>query len=190
MGLVGCFVIGHVGRLTSAKNHRFLLEVFRAVYARCPDARLLLVGDGELEGEIRASVERLGLSSVVAFAGNQAEVAAFYSAMDVFVFPSLFEGLGMALVEAQVNGLACVASDCVPKEANVLGRVTFLSLSDSPETWATHIMAAQRNGGTPSAVRLAESGYDIAQAVRVLEAAYLRAVNSSLIGGSKSGNMI
>lgn len=179
-GLTGKFVVGHVGRLTPAKNHRFLIEVFRAVYARCSDARLLLVGDGELKDEIRAQIARLGLSAAVVFAGNQAEVAPFYSAMDVFVFPSLFEGLGMVLVEAQVNGLACLASDCVPEEANVLGRVTFLALSDSPETWASHVMAAQRGDAGSSSVRLAESGYDITQAVRELEAAYERAAAGNM----------
>lgn len=135
-----CCLIGHVGRFDASKNHIFLIQVFEELYRKYPDIRLLLIGDGDNIGRIREMVQVKGLENGVFFAGQHRELEQYYSAMDVFVFPSLFEGFGIAAVEAQSCGLPVVASDTVPKEANITGRMRFLSLDAPIATWAEQIL--------------------------------------------------
>ncbi|MGN0983628.1 MAG: glycosyltransferase family 1 protein, partial [Gemmiger sp.] len=111
------FVVGHVGRFTFAKNHRFLIDLFAALHKSCPDARLLLVGEGELAQEIRCQVKDLGLENSVVFTGVRRDVHKLYSAMDVFCLPSHYEGMPVVAWEAQANGLPCVLSDRMTAEA-------------------------------------------------------------------------
>lgn len=110
------FVVGHVGRFFPQKNHAFLIDVFAELCKTRPNCKLLMLGDGPLQIEIQRKVESLGLSNKVVFAGLQKDPAPFYSAMDVFCFPSLWEGLPLTLVEAQYNGLPIVASKRVTEE--------------------------------------------------------------------------
>ena len=139
-GLEGKFVIGHVGHFNPAKNHEKILSVFAEVCCRRDDAALLLVGDGELEQDVRNRTSELGLTDKVVFAGAHKDVEKFYQAMDVFLFPSRYEGFGMAMIEAQCSGLACVASDVVPEETNADGRAVYLSLVDEDTVWAEAIL--------------------------------------------------
>lgn len=127
----GDYVIGHVGRFAEQKNHRFLIDVFYEVSKACPEARLLLLGEGELQDEIRQRVSRYGLDDRVIFAGVTEQTERYYCAMDVFVLPSIYEGFGNVNMEAQASGLSCVVSDQVPREADVSGRVEFLPLGDA-----------------------------------------------------------
>lgn len=141
-GLENRFVVGHVGHFNPAKNHEKILSVFREV-SRCrKNASLLLVGDGELEKDIKREVETLGMSDRVVFAGSHKDVERYYQAMDVFLFPSRYEGFGMAMVEAQASGLSCVASSVVPKETNVDGRAVYLPLEEDDSAWAKVILDA------------------------------------------------
>ena len=110
------FVIGHVGRFFPQKNHNFLIDVFFEVLKQKPNAKLLLLGDGTLQENIQRKVDLLGIGDSVIFAGIQKDTAPYYSAMDVFCFPSLYEGLGIVLLEAQFSGLPCYVSDVVPDE--------------------------------------------------------------------------
>ena len=139
-GLEDKFVVGHVGHFNPAKNHEKILSAFAEVAKRREDAALLLVGDGELESDVRAKVEELGLSERVVFAGAHKDVENMYQAMDVFLFPSRYEGFGMAMIEAQAGGLACVASDVVPEDTNADGRAVYLPLGESNEAWAETIL--------------------------------------------------
>ena len=139
-GLDGKFVVGHVGHFNPAKNHEKILSVFAEVCRLRDDSALLLVGDGELEQNVRNQVEELGLTDKVVFAGAHRDVEHFYQAMDVFLFPSRYEGFGMAMIEAQCSGLACVASDVVPEETNADGRTVYLSLADEDVDWAEAIL--------------------------------------------------
>lgn len=141
-GLEGKFVIGHVGHFNPAKNHEKILSVFAEVCRRRDDAALLLVGDGELEQDVRNRTAELGLTDKVVFAGARKDVERFYQAMDVFLFPSRYEGFGMAMIEAQASGLACVASDVVPEETNIDGRAVYLPLSGKESEWATALTEA------------------------------------------------
>lgn len=142
-GLEGKFVVGHVGHFNPAKNHEKILSVFAEVCRRRNDAALLLVGDGELEQNVRNRVSELGLTDRVVFAGAHRDVERFYQAMDVFLFPSRYEGFGMAMIEAQASGLKCIASDVVPEETNADGRAIYLPLTDSDDVWAEHLSASE-----------------------------------------------
>ncbi|WP_416665944.1 glycosyltransferase [Egbenema bharatensis] len=140
------FVIGHVGRLATAKNHAFLVNVFAAVLQKQPNTHLLLVGEGDLQSSIQQQVARMGLVDHVTFTGFRSDVPhLMLGAMDAFVFPSLFEGLGLALVEAQAAGLPCLFSDVIPAEADIVHPLIHrLSLEKSPFEWAEALLALQR----------------------------------------------
>src|SRR5699024_2158935 len=112
--LNGRFVIGHVGNFTAPKNHMFLLEVFFIVQKSNENTTLILIGDGELREQIKNRAKNLGINEKVIIAGSKDNVNEFLQSMDLFLFPSLFEGLGMAVVEAQAAGLPCIISDNVP----------------------------------------------------------------------------
>lgn len=124
------FVVGHVGRFYPQKNHEFLIDAFAELHRRKANAKLLLLGDGPLQGLIEQRVESLGLSNAVFFAGLQKDSAPFYSAMDVFCFPSLWEGLPLTLVEAQYAGLPCLVSERITHEAMITDGLCWLSLDD------------------------------------------------------------
>ena len=121
------FVIGHVGRFYPQKNHDFLIDIFHEIRKQQPNAKLLLLGDGPLQDKIRQKINSLGITGSVIFAGLQKDPSPFYSAMDVFAFPSLWEGLGIVLLEAQYNGLPCVVSEAVPKEVTISNLLTYSS---------------------------------------------------------------
>ncbi len=130
-GVSGCKVIGHIGRFNYQKNHEFLIKVFAGIAERFDDAVLMLVGEGELEDAVRNQVNDLGLGGRVIFAGPRNDVANLLSAFDLMLFPSRFEGLSIALVEAQVSGVHIVASSSI-SEDTVLGQsLELLPLEES-----------------------------------------------------------
>ena len=136
-------VIGHVGRFHEAKNHRFLTEIAFEIAKREPHMRLLLVGDGPLRSQVEQKTTQLGLNGKVIFAGLRSDVPRLMSrAMDVFVFPSLYEGLPLALLEAQAAGVPCISSDTIAEEASVVSPlVRRMSLSRPPSEWADAVLA-------------------------------------------------
>lgn len=176
-GLADCFIMGHVGRFAYPKNHKKLVEVFTAVHARDPRSKLLLVGTGDLRATIEKDVEARGLRDSVVFAGVRPDVGDLMSAMDIFVFPSYREGLGVVLIEAQTNGLPCVISDRIPKEVSITNQVTTLSLDRSAEEWADSIIRVgrhrSRDGGNRSLEEIRNFGYDAASVAQKLQNFYL-----------------
>ena len=135
LGLVGNqFAIGHVGRFTAQKNHAFLIDVFAEVAKRRDDAVLLLVGTGEAGASVKALVDERGLTDRVKFLGQRRDVNRLYQAFDAFVLPSLYEGLGLVGVEAQVAGLPCLFSDAITREVDVTGESCFLPI-DHSKAW-------------------------------------------------------
>lgn len=130
------FLIGHIGRFNHQKNHDFLIDVFYEIWKLRPDARLVLLGKGELEDAIRKKVYKLGLENFVFFAGVRSDVPYILSALDVFVFPSYYEGMPNVIIEAQTNGLPCLISDTITEEAKVTDAVTFASLNETASMWA------------------------------------------------------
>ena len=132
------YVIGHVGRFVELKNHRFLVEIATHVVRRQPCARFLLVGDGPLRPEIESIVHALGLSQHFIFTGNRRDVPRLMrGAMDCFVFPSRYEGLGRVVWEAQIAGLACLCSEAMPNEVSLTSSMVHrMQLGTSAEDWA------------------------------------------------------
>lgn len=128
-------LIGHVGRFNQQKNHSFLLEIFKEIHSMNKNAVLMLVGKGELEATVRAKAEALGIAEHIIFTGVRSDVPQLLSAMDVFVFPSLYEGMPNTVIEAQATGLPCVIADTITREANITGLVTYLPLEE-PQVWA------------------------------------------------------
>ena len=138
--LEGCKVLGHVGRFHPAKNHGFLIKVFEEVRKREPDARLLLVGDGDGGEEIARKVREAGLENEVIFTGDRSDVYRLLQGMDLMVFPSLYEGFPVTIVEAQATGLSCLISDRISPECILVEElVEVCSLEESPEKWTEHI---------------------------------------------------
>ena len=169
------FLLGHVGRFDTQKNHKFLIDAFKAVTDRYTGAKLVLLGGGSLEEDVRRQVRELGLEDSVIFAGVTPETEKYYCAMDLFVFPSAWEGLGIVNLEAQASGLSCVVSDQVPRQADVTGCVEFLPLGDTA-LWAERILRHRAEKDIADrrdawqAVRRA--GYDIGDAANELHAIY------------------
>jgi glycosyltransferase involved in cell wall biosynthesis len=134
-------VIGHVGRFTPQKNHAFWLRVAVRLADRRDDVHFVLVGDGELRPAFEEQVRQRGLQDRFTLTGVRSDVPHVLRAMDVFLFPSHFEGLGIVLLEAQATCLPCVVSDSVTPEATVVERqVSRLSLAASPATWAEKVL--------------------------------------------------
>ena len=138
--LDGKFVIGHVGRFSYAKNHVFLIDVFAEIRKHEPNSVLLFVGKGDKEKEARKKVEALGMSEHVRFLGSRNDVQELYQAMDVFVLPSLFEGVPVVGVEAQYAGLPCFFSDKVPNEVAFTDQCIFVGLKQTTQEWAKKII--------------------------------------------------
>lgn len=128
-------VVGHIGRFVAQKNHTFLIDIFNELHKKKKNSILLLIGQGPLMDEIKEKVEILGISDSVKFLGQRDDVNELYNVMDLFLFPSLYEGLGMVLIEAQANGLPCIASTEVPKIADISNNVQFYDLNDSIDIW-------------------------------------------------------
>ena len=133
-------VIGHIGRFHEAKNHERIIKIFANVLKRHENTRLLLVGDGNLKSNIEQLGKLLGVYDKIIFTGAQASPSRFYSAMDVFLFPSKWEGLPLSVVEAQAAGLPCFVSDTVTKDVKLTNLVTYLSLELSDDEWTNVIL--------------------------------------------------
>lgn len=134
------FVVSHVGRFNAQKNHTFLIEIFGEIHKRKPNAVLLLTGAGELEEKIRTQVAEAGLSSAVRFMGLRDDINDILLASDVFLFPSLYEGLPVTLVEAQASGIKCIISDTIPDDCRITENIEIISLSKSAEFWAEQVL--------------------------------------------------
>jgi glycosyltransferase involved in cell wall biosynthesis len=139
------FVVGHVGRFEEEKNHQFLIDIVAEIAQREPKMHLLLIGDGSLRSEIQQKVIQNGLANRVTFAGLRPDIPQLMlGAIDLFLLPSIYEGLGLVLIEAQAAGLPCVFSDVVPEEANaVKPLVRRVSLSKSASDWAEAVISAR-----------------------------------------------
>lgn len=171
LGFADELVIGHVGRFNLPKNHPFLLEIFSALLKKEPNAILLLVGGGDDMPKIQAKARELGITGHVRFLGVRSDVADLMQAMDVFVFPSLYEGLPVTMVEAQTSGLPCMISDKVPEECIITeGLVDVMPLSASADAWADKILEKRAIPRTDHSEEVAAHGFDIeAEALKLQE---------------------
>lgn len=169
------FVIGHVGHLQKVKNQSFLLDLIPALLKRKPDAMLLLLGEGEDRQMLEEKVTSLGLQDHVIMTGNVSNVSDFLSAMDVFAFPSLFEGMPLSIIEVQANGLPCVISDQVPKDVFLTDLIHPLSLQDHQERWIELFCNVRRDHAEGYADNLKKSGFDVSGVMRKIYHVYSKA---------------
>lgn len=167
-------VIGHVGRFSAVKNHSFLVGLLAELRSEGEDAALVLVGDGELRKEIETEVGRRGLSNYVHFLGLRSDVEVILQGFDAFVFPSIHEGIPLALIEAQASGVPVVTSESVSEEALVLSNTARLSLDAPMYEWANLVMHLARSGRAKNPIdRLTDKGYEIHASARSLADIYL-----------------
>lgn len=171
-------VIGNISRFAEQKNHLFLIDIFEKIHEKTPDAVLLLVGDGERRPQIEAYISEKNLRSNVILTGVQSNTWDYYQVMDVFLMPSLYEGLPVAMVEAQTAGLPCCVSTTVPREAAITDLVQFHSLGDSAGKWCSWVLECAKRPRRNMKVELQKAGYDISATSKWLENFYLNVVRS------------
>lgn len=162
LGLEDKLVVGHIGRFCYQKNHDFLIDIFNEIHKQRQEAVLLLIGEGELEQDIRNKVKELGLEDSVRFMGKQKDTSEFYQAMDCFVLPSRYEGLGVVAIEAQACSVPVICSTAVPKDAKITSSVKFIGLDESSSNWADcvlDVIKTQVKRNEREEVR--KAGYDI-----------------------------
>ena len=174
LGIEDNIVLGNVANFTPAKNHSFLLDVFYRYHKVNKKSKLLLIGDGPNKGNIEKKIEKLGLQEAVILTGVRKDVNRLLQAMDVFVFPSIYEGLPVTMVEAQTAGLPCVISENVPKETDITNLVTRISLDASLSHWVAAIEDARKIKRKNQSDKIRESGFDIRENVKKLEEFYIK----------------
>jgi glycosyltransferase involved in cell wall biosynthesis len=169
-------LIGHVGRFHEQKNHKFLIEIFHALLKKLPDAHLVLVGDGPLKTEIETIIHAKGIDNRVHMLGIRDDVPLIMGALDLFLFPSLYEGLGIVLIEAQAAGIPCVVSDVIPGEVDMkLGLVEFIGLQSDVDYWVKRVIKClqlERPSFEERVGALQVAGYDVEKMVTDLEGIY------------------
>ena len=170
-------LIGHVGIFNQAKNQQFLVEILNKLGS---EYKLLLLGKGNLREDVERKVQEMGLSERVIFGGVTDRVGDYLSACDIFVMPSLYEGLPLALIEAQANGLQCVVSENITHEVDKTGNITFLPLDAGAAYWAQVLRQMSVAGNREETSRIAiemitACGYDIHAEAAKLKEYYLRA---------------
>lgn len=171
LGLKEELLVGHVGRFHMQKNHVFLIEVFQNVVQKNPSAKLLLVGDGGLKEQIRQMAKERGIIDHIIFLEKRTDVNALLQAMDVFLFPSLFEGLALALTEAQAADLPCVVADTIPEAAILTEKVSVVPLERPAEEWADRVLesAARYADRKDQSGLIRQKRYDIAENAELLK---------------------
>lgn len=171
------FVIGHIGRFVAQKNHTFLIDIFNEVHKENKNALLVLVGQGPLVEEMKNKCKELNISDSVMFLGQRSDANKLYQAFDHFLFPSLYEGLGMVAIEAQCAGLPCLCSTEVPLVAKVTDNIEFLKLADDINLWKQSILSnLDTSKRKDCSKEVSKYGYNINEEVKKLEEKYLKLV--------------
>lgn len=173
LGIENKIVLGHIGRFSQQKNHEFLIDVFYEYHKTHSDAVLILIGKGELEKAIRSKVSRLGLDNDVKFFGVRDDIPKILQAMDVFVFPSLYEGLGIVLIEAQAASLPVVTNKAIPKIAIVSDLVRMLPI-DNPSRWCREIDEALKMDRSNAVFNDGLDKFDIKAVAKRLQEIYVQ----------------
>jgi glycosyltransferase involved in cell wall biosynthesis len=172
LGLEERFVLGHIGRFDEQKNHEFLADIFNETYKKDKSAFLLMVGVGNLKPKIQEKLKQYGLENQYMILENRSDIPGLMQAMDVFVFPSLFEGLPLVLVEAQAAGLTCVIADTISKTVQATDLVVWCSLEEAPEEWAIKILNQKNANRRNTLNEIIEAGYEIKHEISKLEKIY------------------
>lgn len=175
LNLENKFVIGHIGNFSAPKNYPFILEIMKEVCAKKKNVILLLVGKKENNPSIEHTVAKLGLAKNVIFTGVRNDVPDLLQAMDVFLFPSLFEGLPVTLIEAQASGLKCIIADTITEEVKITDLVEFISLNEAPKYWAQRLLQyADGYERKNTYEEICNAGYDVKDKAMWLQEFYLK----------------
>ncbi len=161
LGIGDELAVCHIGRFAPQKNPIRMLDIFKAVLKKQPNAVLISVGSGEMEQDVRRHAEDIDISNNIIFLGIRLDISEILQAADVFLFPSLYEGLSIVMLEAQAAGLGCVVSSEVTHEADITGNVEFVSLKESNDLWAEKILASAEISRGNMLPQIIEAGYDI-----------------------------
>lgn len=172
----GELLVGHVGRFCYPKNHSFLIDIFNTIRKRI-SSKLILVGDGELKKDIEQKVKAYGLEDKVIFTGVISDVSEIMQAMDVFVFPSNYEGLPVTLIEAQAAGLPCLISDKIPVECKITDLVRQIPLTKSAEEWADQVIEFGKMNRKNTLLEIRNAGFDIKEGAKHLQDFYYSCAN-------------
>lgn len=174
LGLDNKFVVGTIGRISTAKNPQFILDVIQLLSAKVQNFKFLWVGDGELSSIIKGYAKERGLDNYILFLGGRDDIPELLMGMDSFILPSLYEGFGIVNIEAQASGLPCFVSDSIPSFVKVNPNFYFLSLRDGAEMWADMIIQnmTQERIELPEFDDFRKKGFDIYNASRKLDAIY------------------
>lgn len=171
-------VIGHIGRFVTQKNHTFLIDIFNEIQKQNNKSLLLLVGQGPKTNEIKEKVKKLKIENKVKFLGQRNDANELYQAFDIFLLPSLYEGLPVVGVEAQASGLLCFLSDDMTKETKVLKTTKFMSLNEESNKWAKEIIKKYKLfKRTTSTKEITDSGFNIKKECLKLEKKYIKLIN-------------
>lgn len=171
-------VIGHIGNFTNPKNHSYLLKVFKALLSKNENCCLVLIGDGPLRKSIEQEAKELSIDHKTHFLGLRTDIADLCQMLDIFVFPSFYEGLPVTLIEAQSAGLKILASDTITREVHLTDDITFLSIQDSPDVWAEEILKKAPYKRANHLELIKKEGYDIKSSVKIFQDFYLQLISN------------
>ena len=169
-------LVGHVGSFSTPKNHPFLLRIFKSIKVRRTNVKFVLIGAGKLEMEIKDMVQRLGLSKEIIFTGSIGNVNEYMMALDVMVFPSLFEGFPVTIIEAQAAGLYTVFSDTITTQVNLTDFVVPMSLEDNESVWAEKALQKKMYDRRLGNEIIAKSEFNMKTSIKTLERLYMKMV--------------
>ena len=167
------FVIGHIGRFSKQKNHKFLIKVFKEYLKIDPNSKLMLVGDGELKKQIEKKINNYKIQDNVILLGNRKDIERMYQAFDLLLFPSLFEGMSLVTIEAQAEGLPILCSDTIDKKTNITNSVKFMSLKKSEKEWAEKIRKMDKKRNLINNEILEETDYNVKVLAKKMQKKYI-----------------
>src|SRR5699024_1041743 len=170
------YVLGHIGRFNDSKNQDFIIDIFNYVYKMNNNSVLVFIGDGPDRKKIESKVRELGLTSAVHILGIQEDILGLLSMMDLFIFPSKFEALGIAVIEAQAVGIPTLVSDAIPSEALITNNIESLPLSLSAKAWAEKVLLMSSRTVTDTHEDIRRNGYDVKEQANSLENFYLKLI--------------
>lgn len=170
-------VIGHVGSFTEPKNHKFLIDIFYEIQKKHQESRLLLLGSGRLEKKVIKKIRTLDLDDKVIVLGNVPNVNEYLQAMDIFVFPSIYEGLPVSLIEAQASGLPCIISNRITSEIVITPIIKKIPLSNTANEWSNIIIQTEYEGRTNMVKNVKKENFDIFSSTNYISNFYLKISN-------------
>lgn len=169
-------VVAHIGRFTKQKNHQKLIEIFKEISDVEPNAKLVLIGKGELEGKIKAEIKKMGIQNKILFLGEVSNVNEILQMVDVFIFPSFYEGLGIVAIESQAAGIKTFVSENIPREAFITTDIFEIDLSVSASMWAEKILRELPYKKKNNYKAIVDNNYDIVTEAKTLEEFYINII--------------